>query len=61
MPAIFVDRRALKALFDTYWTSADWRDERSRAISPADFEYAKSASVMFDSIPVIYLKVTGEE
>jgi hypothetical protein len=47
-----VDRRALKALFDTYWTSAGWRDELSRSIPPADFEYAKQAGVMFDPIRV---------
>jgi len=33
-----VDRRALKVLFDTYWTSTGWRDEQSRSISPDDAE-----------------------
>ena len=47
-----VDRRALKVLFDTYWTSAGWRDERSRSTPPVDFEYAKQAGVMFDPIRV---------
>ena len=47
-----VDRRALKVLFDTYWTSAGWRDERSRSIPPDDFEYAKQAGVMFDPVRV---------
>ncbi|NLS96822.1 MAG: hypothetical protein GXX96_32200 [Planctomycetaceae bacterium] len=46
------DRRALKVLFDTYWTSAGWRDERSRSTPPDDFEYAKQAGVMFDPIRV---------
>jgi hypothetical protein len=42
------DRRALKILFDTYWTSVGWRDEKARSTPPADFEYAKRAGVMFD-------------
>jgi hypothetical protein len=47
-----VDRRALKVLLDTYWTSAGWRDERSQSTPPVDFEYAKQAGVMFDPIRV---------
>ena len=49
-PNTAVDRRALKVLFDTYWTSAGWRDERLRTTSPDDFKYAKRAGVMFDNI-----------
>jgi hypothetical protein len=45
-----VDRRAVKILFDTYWTSAGWRDEKARSTPPADFEYAKRTGVMFDDI-----------
>ncbi|MDP1799564.1 MAG: hypothetical protein Q8K78_18850 [Planctomycetaceae bacterium] len=48
--SIPADRRALKVLFDTYWTSAGWRDERSRSTPPEDLEYAKQAGVMFDPI-----------
>ena len=44
-----VDRRALKVLFETYWTPAGWRDEQSRPISLDDFEYAKRAGVMSTS------------
>src|SRR5260370_1957874 len=51
-PTTPVDRRALKVLFDTYWTSAGWRDERSRSTPPDDLEYAKQAGVMFDPIRV---------
>ena len=47
-----VDRRALKALCDTYWTSAGWRDERSRSTPPDEFAYAKQAGVMFDPVRV---------
>lgn len=45
------DPRALKMLFDTYWTSAGWRDEKQRAApSPGDFDFAKRAGVMFDDV-----------
>ncbi len=47
-----VDRRALKVLFDTYWTAAGWRNERSRTTPSDDFEHAKQAGVMFDPIRV---------
>jgi len=47
-----IDRRALKVLFDTYWTPGGWRDERSQSTPTADFEYAKQAGVMFDPIRV---------
>lgn len=46
----FPDRRALKVLFDTYWTSSGWRDRKSRSTPPEDFEYAKQAGVMFDPV-----------
>jgi hypothetical protein len=45
-----VDRRALKVLFDTYWTSAGWRDDRSCSTPRTDFDYAKRAGVMFDPV-----------
>lgn len=45
-----VDRRALKTLFDTFWTSSGWRNEESRRTLPADFEYAKRAGLMFDEV-----------
>jgi hypothetical protein len=31
------DRRALKVLFDTYWTKGGWRNARST--TPQDFEW----------------------
>jgi hypothetical protein len=43
-----IDRRALKILFNTSWSSTGWRDEPSRSITSEDFEYAKRAGVMFD-------------
>src|SRR5262245_14415432 len=47
-----VNRTALKVLFDTYWTSAGWREENSRSTPPGDLEYAKRAGVMFDPLRV---------
>lgn len=40
------DRRALKILFDTYWSPKGWKQEY--AISPEDFAYARAAGLMFD-------------
>jgi hypothetical protein len=45
-----VDPRALKVLFDAYWTSAGWRADGSGTTTPEDFEYAKLAGVMFDPV-----------
>src|SRR5262249_46195244 len=45
-----VDRRALKVLFDTYWTPTGWRDQNSRSTPAEDLNYAKQAGVMFDPI-----------
>jgi hypothetical protein len=45
-----VDRRAVKVLYDKYWTSTGWRDEASRSASREDFAYAKRAGVMFDDV-----------
>lgn len=44
-----VDKRALRILFSTYWTSAGWRREDERSISPDDLAYAKQAGMMFDA------------
>ncbi|HEX5082077.1 MAG TPA: hypothetical protein VFY40_08525 [Blastocatellia bacterium] len=54
-----MDRRALKALFDAYWTSAGWRDEGARAISPDDFEYGKRVGVMFDDIRLSHADIVS--
>ena len=43
-----MDQRALKILFDTYWSPAGWKPDRDRRISSDDFRYAKSKGVMFD-------------
>lgn len=43
-----VDSKAKKILFNTYWSSAGWRDPYY--VSNEDFEYAKSKGIMFDPI-----------
>jgi hypothetical protein len=54
-----IDRRALKVLFDTYWTSAGWRDEQLRATAPDDFEYAKRAGIMFDDLRLSHADIVN--
>lgn len=48
------DKRALKILFDSYWTSSGWKPTSPTGpdVKSEDFEYAKSKGVMFD--PVVY-------
>lgn len=41
-----LDKRALKILSDTYWSSSGWK--RDPAVRPEDFAYARSRGVMFD-------------
>ena len=48
------DRRAIKVLHNTYWTSAGWRAKAAQFTSPDDFAYAKRAGVMFDPIEVTH-------
>jgi len=43
-----VDKRAIKILFSSYWSSSGWKHHPD--ISAADLVYAKSAGVMFDSV-----------
>jgi len=43
-----MDDRAVKTLFDTYWSPRAWKPDALRATSPDDFAYAKSKRVMFD-------------
>ena len=42
-----MDKRALKILLSTYWSSSGWT---SRQPNPEDFAYAKARRVMFDPI-----------
>src|ERR1700754_280467 len=43
-----MDKKALKILYDKYWSSAGW--VRGREISETDFKYAKDKGLMFDDI-----------
>jgi hypothetical protein len=47
-----VDKKALKILTSTYWSSARWKPESEHITPPDDLRYAKQAGVMFDSIRV---------
>lgn len=42
-----IDKKALKILFDTYWSSTGWK--REKIISPENFAFAQNAGVMFQS------------
>jgi hypothetical protein len=45
-----MDKKAVKILFNTYWTSSGWKN--SNQITNSEFEYAKSMGVMFDPISI---------
>ncbi len=47
MATSLYDKKAVKILFATYWSSAGWKKERT--ISAEDFAYAKANGVMFDA------------
>lgn len=51
MTQLLLDKRALKILFDTYWSAAGWRRGAS-LVKDEDFAYAKSQGVMFDPVVV---------
>lgn len=42
------DTKALRILKNTYWSSQGWK--KSAVITPADFEYAKNAGIMFENV-----------
>lgn len=44
-----MDKRALKILFDTYWSASGW-NRGERRPSAEDFEYAKAQRAMFDPV-----------
>jgi hypothetical protein len=45
-----MDQKAKNILFKTFWSSQGWTENGLQKIDPADFEYAKSAGVMFDPL-----------
>lgn len=54
------DKRALKILFQYYWSSAGWRPERDRIAAPEELAYAKRAGVMFDPRRVVHDDVVAQ-
>jgi hypothetical protein len=42
-----VNKRALRILYSTYWSTSGWKKDRTTP--PADFAYAKNAGIMFDT------------
>ena len=44
-----MDKRALKILFDAYWSPSGWNRGEPR-LSTEDFEYAKAQRAMFDPV-----------
>jgi hypothetical protein len=48
-----MDKKAKNILFKTYWKNG-WIDDKDRKIDPADFEYAKSKGLMFDTITITH-------
>jgi hypothetical protein len=54
-----MDKKAKNILFKTYWKNG-WIDDKDRKIDPADFEYAKSKGLMFDTITVTHDQCVDE-
>ena len=52
-----VDKKAIKILSDTYWTSAGWR--KTPLVSPEALEYAKTAGVMFDAFQATHDQIVA--
>jgi hypothetical protein len=49
---IQIDKKAKDILFDTYWTSKGWADERPQTRSIEAFDYAKKHGLMFDDLTI---------
>jgi len=45
-----MDKKAVKILFATYWSSSGWKADSDRITPPEDLRYARQAGVMFDPI-----------
>ena len=54
-----MDKRALKILFDMFWSPAGWAPDRQRVTSPENFAYAKSHGVMFDPLKTNHSETLG--
>ncbi len=55
-----VDRRALKILFDTFWSAGGWKPDPLLHLSREDFHYAKSKGVMYDPVTVDHRQVVEQ-
>ena len=45
-----MDKKAIKILFSTYWSSTGWKPERDQVTPADDLLHAKRAGVMFDPV-----------
>jgi len=52
-----MDKKALRILFQTYWSPAGWRDGRRFETAPDDLRYAQRAGVMFDPVRLTHERV----
>ena len=50
--AFAVEKRALRILSNTYWSTAGWKEVS--ITTAADLAYAKAAGIMFDPIQVTH-------
>jgi hypothetical protein len=55
-----MDERALRILFDAFWSPAGWKPDASREPSNDDFEYAKSQGMMFDPVMLEHKQAQSE-
>lgn len=55
-----MDKRALKILFDAFWSPSGWKPEALRGLSIDDFAYAKSHGMMFDSVGLDHQQAQSE-
>ena len=46
----FYDKKAVRILFDRFWSAKGWKKESERITSPEDFEYAVARGVMFHPV-----------
>jgi len=53
------DSKALKILFDTYWSNTGWKQEIK--VSPENFDYARNAGIIFQSINLSHDEVGGAD
>ncbi|RTE89905.1 hypothetical protein [Bradyrhizobium sp. LVM 105] len=52
------DKKALQILLDAYWSPRGWK--RDEAVGRADFEHARQAGFMFDSVTVTHDDIVAQ-